>query len=478
MQPGATFPRSLPPSPMSLLRSRLGVSSLAVAALCALPLSAQAEIVYRECFQGARNEPLAGRPPTLRSGQQGGSAVAIWRAPYGGTPSAILADGTLEMPAIKHEGSSAWLPFTPTSGMVYKLTLAGAQVRSGDWLGTGFLIGEPDPQKRFRDNKGVFWALIRSKGNPLPDQTFSGPQITGPADATSTSASSITIVLDTTDANRWSVRWFLDGLLVRSGQFAPQPITHVGFGFNTSDAVAPGTSLLKALTLEADVPGADTDADGLPDAWELAHFRALANEPAATVLPRCGAKDNPDGDAFNNLEEFIAGSNPNNPASSPIDTDADGLTDAWEIHFFGSIDAPNAHPRLDADNDGFTNLQENAGDSNPIDGKSVPKIAGATPAAAPAPTVTMDVARSGRECYLAWTRPSVAIRNVDILRNDKSDPKGRVRIATIESPGCVYLDQTPSADTAYWYWLSYTRPDGQVEEHGPFTSKESKVWTP
>ena len=463
---------------MSLLHSRFGASSFAVALLCAFPLLADAEIVYRECFQGARNEPLSGRPPTLRSGQQGGSATAIWRGPAGGTPAAILADGTLEMPAIKHEGSSAWLPFSPTAGMLYKLTLSGAEVRSGDWLGTGFLIGEPDPQKRFRDNKGVFWALIRSKGNPLTDQTFSGPQITGPADATSTSASSITIVLDTTAANSWSVRWFLDGLLVRTGQFAPQPITYVGFGFNTTDTVPPGQSRLKALTLEAEVPGADTDADGLPDAWELAHFRALANEPASAVLPRSGAKDNPDGDAFSNLEEFIAGSNPNNPRSSPLDTDADGLTDSWEIHFFGSIDAPNAHPLLDADGDGFTNLQENAGDSNPIDPKSVPKIGGAKPAAPAAPAVTMDVARSGRECYLAWTRPSVAIRGVDILRNDKPDPKGRVRIATIESPGCVYLDQTPSAEASYWYWLSYTRPDGQVEEHGPFTSKESKVWTP
>lgn len=464
---------------MSPTRLRSGAAALAVAALCAFPLSANAEIVYRECFQGASKEPLAGRPPTIRSGQQGGSPDAIWLGPSSASSSAILADGTLDMPAIKHAGASAYLPFRPTAGMLYKLTLTGAEVRSGDWLGTGFILGEAAPDKRFRDNKGVFWALIRSKGNPLTDQTFSGPDIVGPSDATSTSASSITIVLDTTAANSWGVRWFLDGLLVRSGQFAPQPITHFGFGFNTTDAVPPGTSQLKALTLEAEVPTADTDADGLPDAWELAHFRALANEPVAAVLPRSGAKDNPDGDAFSNLEEFIAGSNPNNPASSPLDTDADGLTDGWEIHYFGSIDAPNAHPRLDADGDGFTNLQENAGDSNPTDGKSVPRVANATPAAKPdAPAITMDVARSGRECYLAWTRPSVAIRSVDILRNDKSDVKGRVRIATIESPGSVYLDQTPSAETSYWYWLSYTRPDGKVEEHGPFTSKESKVWTP
>ena len=151
---------------MSPSRHRLGAVTLAIAALCVFPLLANAEIVYRECFQGAPKEPLAGRPPTIRSGQQGGSADAIWLGPSRSSPSAIFADGTLQMPAIKHAGSSAYLPFRPTAGMLYKLTLTGAEVRSGDWLGTGFVIGDPAPEKRFRDNKGVFWA----QGQP-PDRS-------------------------------------------------------------------------------------------------------------------------------------------------------------------------------------------------------------------------------------------------------------------------------------------------------------------
>ncbi|MDE3066157.1 MAG: hypothetical protein KGJ60_01255 [Verrucomicrobiota bacterium] len=51
--------------------------------------------------------------------------------------------------------------------------------------------------------------------------------------------------------------------------------------------------------------GTDTDADGLPDSWELTYFGGLST---------C-ATDDPDGDGQNNLFEYVAGLNPTNPAS-------------------------------------------------------------------------------------------------------------------------------------------------------------------
>ena len=53
------------------------------------------------------------------------------------------------------------------------------------------------------------------------------------------------------------------------------------------------------------------------------------------------------------------------------DSDEDGLLDAWEIAYFGSLDAS---PDADPDGDGLTNLQEQTAGTNPLDATSVLRI--------------------------------------------------------------------------------------------------------
>lgn len=60
----------------------------------------------------------------------------------------------------------------------------------------------------------------------------------------------------------------------------------------------------------------DTDADSLPDAWELVYFNNLAAKPT----------DDPNGDGRNNLWEFQHGTDPANP-----DSDGDGQSNAAEL---------------------------------------------------------------------------------------------------------------------------------------------------
>jgi hypothetical protein len=55
-----------------------------------------------------------------------------------------------------------------------------------------------------------------------------------------------------------------------------------------------------AITFTVELPPVDTDGDGLPDAWEMQYFGNLNQ----------GANDNPDGDALNNLQEYLQGRNP------------------------------------------------------------------------------------------------------------------------------------------------------------------------
>ncbi|MBK1834600.1 LamG-like jellyroll fold domain-containing protein [Roseibacillus ishigakijimensis] len=74
---------------------------------------------------------------------------------------------------------------------------------------------------------------------------------------------------------------------------------------------------------------ADTDGDGLSDAWERANFGDLSAEPG----------QNPDGDAFDNLAEQNGFSDPNNISSTPSDADGNGTPDSEESPQPYTVDA-------------------------------------------------------------------------------------------------------------------------------------------
>ncbi len=96
------------------------------------------------------------------------------------------------------------------------------------------------------------------------------------------------------------------------------PVGTSGTVFVTATGGAFGSSVVtKAVTLTgenvkvdfklSDLAVTDADADGLPDSWETTHFGALTQS----------ATGDPDGDTFNNLAEFNAGTDPMNAASNP-----------------------------------------------------------------------------------------------------------------------------------------------------------------
>ncbi len=90
----------------------------------------------------------------------------------------------------------------------------------------------------------------------------------------------------------------------------------------------------------------DTDADGLNDGWEMFYFNNSLAETAA---------GDPDGDLNSNGAEFAAGTDPAFAGHYP-DEDFDAINDGWEIFHFGSIG--NCDPAVDADGDFFPNKDE------------------------------------------------------------------------------------------------------------------------
>ena len=110
------------------------------------------------------------------------------------------------------------------------------------------------------------------------------------------------------------------------------------------NTIGGGTFHLYGLSNQV-VSVADTDGDGLPDAFEVVH----TDPESATAL---NAADDLDNDGLTNLQEFQNGTDPNN-----ADTDGDGLNDADELVGAGSRPATNP-AKADTDDDGLSDLVE------------------------------------------------------------------------------------------------------------------------
>jgi hypothetical protein len=144
-------------------------------------------------------------------------------------------------------------------------------------------------------------------------------------------------------------------------------------GFATLDIeigiVEPGTHILKAILAAGGLKSTkettftyalsllDSDNDGMPDEWEVAHGLD-PNNPADANLDQ-------DNDGLTNLQEYQNGTNPTSQ-----DTDNDGMPDGWEITYGLNPNVDDASS--DKDNDGYNNLQEYQSGSNPNDPSSIP----------------------------------------------------------------------------------------------------------
>jgi hypothetical protein len=216
-------------------------------------------IIYQDLFTGSGT--LNGAAPDTRVADGGGSASATWNS------SGWDQDGAKSA----NPAGNAWLPFNPTSGNVYTLSLAvDLTNNSTSWAAIGFATtASPSTTGEFYNSLGTNdpWMLIRgittgtlpdssagayrtfSGNNPSPggDQEYlgAGPGFGGRATTANPSTESsrfydiIEVQLDTRPAF-WTTSWFATNAETNFRQqlgstlaFASNPvITRVGFGGN------------------------------------------------------------------------------------------------------------------------------------------------------------------------------------------------------------------------------------------------------
>ena len=164
--------------------------------------------------------------------------------------------------------------------------------------------------------------------------------------------------------------------------------------------------------------GGDTDADGLSDEWEINSFGDLAQTGSGDA----------DSDGFTNEQEETAGTNPASSQDHPVVSDGDSMDDAWEITNFGDTTQTDAG---DYDHDGTNNLTEFRLGLNPNNGAStfaVTRSASGQLEWASAPGVTFSVERSttlGNDWTKIATVPAAASPATTTTFSDGSAPTGK-----------------------------------------------------
>lgn len=194
------------------------------ALFCVLAACASAQTtLFFDDFSGSSATDLNGTAPDIRPGSEtwtSGTGAGVWKA-----DGSIASGGS----------TNAFLPFTPTSGYIYTLSLDANPTAgtSTNWFALGFSQFASLSDGFQTSSKPAPWLLLRDKRSISDSiQTFLGPNTTSGTNAfAGTGAINLKIVLDTTGSD-WAVTWLRDGVTIRTASFSGgnPTINYVGIG--------------------------------------------------------------------------------------------------------------------------------------------------------------------------------------------------------------------------------------------------------
>ncbi|MFH0909059.1 MAG: hypothetical protein V1929_09880 [bacterium] len=194
----------------------------------------------------------------------------------------------------------------------------------------------------------------------------------------------------------------------------------------------------------------DSDADGMPDWWEIIHGLNPHLDDASL---------NPDGDTLTNIQEYNAGTDPQvsdwpGPSFALsgrftvytiVDVDLDGIHDAWEVFYFGSKEA--CDPLGQGDDDGINNYQEFIAGTDPKDASSFLRM------------VQYQHAPSGNGVVLSWATASNKLYIIERTTNLMAGFQTTVASAIPATPPWnTYTDATVTATGPYLYRIRVNYP--------------------
>jgi len=209
----------------------------AIAAAAAFASSAQAGTIYTDDFSGDAGD-LSGTGP----GWTATTTTGAWQRDAGGLGKATLTGNR----------RFAWLPFTPTSGNEYTLSVDMGVVPSS-WMGILFATDSSTPGVAPVDETALFttdtyaW-MLRDAGGV---QSFTGLGTDGGAyTATGAGLTNLKIVLNT-QASTWTAEYIVGGTSIRGPVALPvgatTDIRWVGFGNDAGHGTVDNFLLTEAI---------------------------------------------------------------------------------------------------------------------------------------------------------------------------------------------------------------------------------------
>lgn len=193
---------------------------------------ASAAVLYYDDFSGSSSTDLHGTTPDVTIDSNTWNAGALWKA-----------DGSINKGGFQTQ--MAFLPFTPTSGLIYTLSLDAnpddTSLNSSDWFSLHFSASEGSHNGWYNSGTGPGPGVLLRGNHNAADAFYS---VSGPGHGSGLETNSISvnagfvnlkIVLDTTNAN-WKVDWYVDNNHVRTVTYGADPaINFVGFtAYDTS----------------------------------------------------------------------------------------------------------------------------------------------------------------------------------------------------------------------------------------------------
>ena len=222
--------------------SRPGLACLAALLVIACGAVTEGAVIYADDFDGLSTNDLHGTAPDTRPGSETWTAATQWKA-----------DGS----KIANANANAWLPFIPSPGQRYHLSLDVDPDVSGssDWFSIGFSNGNATTNWHTNADQVFGWMLNRendASGSAV--QTFLGPDTGGGAshdfNPDKVGPVNLEVVLDT-QAPQWTVQWLVDGTSIRGPEaYVTNPvINYAGFGsWNTATGLVDNFSLADEST--------------------------------------------------------------------------------------------------------------------------------------------------------------------------------------------------------------------------------------